>query len=334
MRQKLLILGALLGALSIAGGAWLYAQDPQSKPINVQERRRGAFEDSGLRPQNMAQRIPTPAATATTPTINVPSITPGVISVNVPTTITVTVLIADPALTTDSVNLLRLGSTGSQPTVIGLMRDDGRAGDFIAGDHVFTTQVQLNENYPTPILLQVSAAFSGLLRRVTSPSASINVQGLLLPEVLNSSPYIVQGIFTSQVSYSSGLFIFTDLTLNVAREIKGTVPGNILIRTLGGSVGSETQLTPLGTPLAIGQQVVLFLDGPDVDNKYVVSGGTLGIFRLQPKEHRHSIAIVDGGYAAMEMAIPLDPSYLSFLSQSVNSQLSLDALIAAVSTAH
>jgi len=264
------------------------------------------------------------------PTIGAVSISPTVISVNTPTTIAVTAVITDPLLLPQSVNLIRISSASS--AVLGVLHDDGRSGDAIAGDHVFTALVQLNESYPTPVTLQVSAAFTGLLRRVTSPPVTVAVQGLILPTVLNSTPYIVQGTVTSLNSYSSGLFIVTDLGLSVARTIKGNaLPTSIVVSTLGGTVGTETQPPPYVTQFTVGQQVVLFLDGPGTDNKYSISSGLLGIFRVQQNPAGQVVAVIDPGYSRMEMDSALDPTFAALLSQSSQSMLSLDALIAAVS---
>jgi hypothetical protein len=130
------------------------------------------------------------------------------------------------------------------------------------------------------------------------------------------------------------MYIFTDLTVAITRTIKGpALPANIIVRTLGGTVAPETQLPPFGTPFAVGQQVVLLLDGPDSNNKYLLSNGSLGLFRLQQDIHGQTLAIIDSGYSSMELGVALDPSYTAFLTQSSNSLLSLDALIADISSA-
>jgi hypothetical protein len=264
------------------------------------------------------------------PTIGLVSVTPPTVAVNTPTTITVTVAIPDPLLLPQSVNLIRIAGVTS--TVVGILHDDGLSGDAVAGDHVFTTLVQLDESYPGPVTLQVSAAFTGLLRRVISPPVVVTAQGLLLPTVLSTTTYIARGIVTSLNSYSSGLYIFTDLTVTILSTIKGSpLPNDIVVRTLGGAVGTFSQLPPYGTPFAVGQQVVLFLDGPDTANKYAIPSGSLGIFRLQQDATGRTIAVVDSGYNTMEMSVALDSSYKTFLLQSTNFTLSLDDLIAAIS---
>ena len=97
---------------------------------------------------------------------------------NTPTTLTVTVQITDPSLIAGSVNLLRLAPTGTQSTILGVMHDDGKNGDAVPADHIYTLQIPFTEPIPTTIQLQISAAFKGLLKRVTSNILAVNVNTL------------------------------------------------------------------------------------------------------------------------------------------------------------
>ena len=83
-------------------------------------------------------------AIAATSTLGPVSATPSSITVNTPTTVTVTIPIPAPTLISNGVNLLRLGATG-MPTILGVMHDDGKNGDAVAGDHIYTLQVNFNE---------------------------------------------------------------------------------------------------------------------------------------------------------------------------------------------
>jgi hypothetical protein len=108
-------------------------------------------------------------------TIDTPSATPSSILINTATVVTVSVVIDDPALVPGSVSLLRQRAAGTQPSSLGQLHDDGKNGDAVAGDHIYTIQVTLNEPSAAPIQMQVSAAFRGALRRVLSSQVAITV---------------------------------------------------------------------------------------------------------------------------------------------------------------
>jgi hypothetical protein len=109
------------------------------------------------------------------PAIPAPLANPSLIRPNAATTVTVTVLIDDPALVPNSVTLLRLGASGDQPVVVGQLHDDGKGGDAVAGDHVYTVQIALNEPTAGAVSLEVSAAFRGALKRNVSKAVTIAV---------------------------------------------------------------------------------------------------------------------------------------------------------------
>jgi len=107
-------------------------------------------------------------AAAATPRIDSTSVIPLGIATGTASQVTVVAKITDPSLIPTSVNLVRLGSSGSQPAILGALHDDGQAGDLVAGDNLYTFQVTFNEASAGQIQLQVSAAFRGQLRRVAS----------------------------------------------------------------------------------------------------------------------------------------------------------------------
>jgi hypothetical protein len=111
--------------------------------------------------------------TTVSPTVGIPSTTPSLISVNTPTTVTVTVQIS-PSPIPGAVNLLRLGATGTQPTILGVMHDDGQNGDAVAGDGIYTIAPNFNETTGSDISLEVSAAFKGHLQRLFSKTISLH----------------------------------------------------------------------------------------------------------------------------------------------------------------
>lgn len=181
--------------LLILGSIWLYAEPqpprqaaPAKSPVTdslvSQGQPRQAAPPAPTSSPMLAQlpvqptpRATTPLPAAATPTVGTPSATPSTILVNTPTTVTVTVQITDPTLIAGGVNLLRLGATGTQPTILGVMHDDGKNGDPVAGDQIYTLQVPFNEPTPTTIQLQISAAFKGILKRITTNSISLYVWG-------------------------------------------------------------------------------------------------------------------------------------------------------------
>jgi hypothetical protein len=143
--KKLLILFSVLAAVAIGSVVWLKAATPAA-----------------------------PASPAPTPAIGTTMAAPTVIAVNTPTTVTVISVITDSTVIATGVNLLRINPTGN-PTILGRLRDDGTTGDAVAGDKTFTGQVTFNESTTGEIKLQVSAAFRGMLRRVTSSIITIDV---------------------------------------------------------------------------------------------------------------------------------------------------------------
>lgn len=182
MTKRTTIIGVSVVVVLIAlvGGVWLYGQ--QARPVAPQSPPSFHARPSSSQAQSSTTRpaVTPEASTATnTPTLALPSATPALIIVNTSTLVTVTVQILDPTLVPGSVNLLRLGATGTQPTILGVMHDDGLNGDAVAGDHIYSLRVPFNEPAPGQIQLQVSAAFRGLLRRVLSSYIGINVWSLV-----------------------------------------------------------------------------------------------------------------------------------------------------------
>jgi RHS repeat-associated protein len=105
-----------------------------------------------------------PASAA--PSIGSVQITPDAIAAGAPTTVRVTAVIADPTLLPATVNLQRVNEAGAAVAVLGSLHDDGRNGDAVAGDQVYTLDVVLTET--SPLRLRVSAGFQGMVKRVFS----------------------------------------------------------------------------------------------------------------------------------------------------------------------
>jgi hypothetical protein len=102
------------------------------------------------------------------------SATPASIHAHTATRVLVTARISHAALIPGSVNLVRRSPDGP-PTIIGHLRDDGKEGDAVAGDGLYSTQIALNESATGQIQLQVSVAIRGKMRRFISDTFAIIV---------------------------------------------------------------------------------------------------------------------------------------------------------------
>lgn len=67
---------------------------------------------------------------------------------------------------------------------MGQLHDDGMNGDAVAGDKTFTLVKSFNETTTGEIKLQVSAAFRGILRRVTSGIITIEIGSVFQDQTL------------------------------------------------------------------------------------------------------------------------------------------------------
>jgi len=167
-------------AVVLGMGAYLYAT-PQ--PSQVHQATPVVVPPSPASAQSSVRPASHPSPSAVTPNVGTPSTTPSLIVVNTPTTVTVTVSIA-PTPLANGVNLLRLGATGTQPTILGVMHDDGKNGDVLAGDSIYSLQVAFDEPMAGQIQLQTSVAFSGILKRILSLPSSVSIwQGYSNPQI-------------------------------------------------------------------------------------------------------------------------------------------------------
>lgn len=109
------------------------------------------------------------------PTVGPVALTPQTAVVGRTTVVTATAVIQDPLLIPASVNLQQLDAAGKVVAIVGTLRDDGTNGDTVAGDKTFTVQWSIQPATTGQMRFQVSAGFKGLLRRVSSDVATINV---------------------------------------------------------------------------------------------------------------------------------------------------------------
>jgi hypothetical protein len=110
-------------------------------------------------------------------TVALPAVDPAVATQGTPVLTTVSAYITYPdshPVLPGSVNLLQISAEGVA-TILATLNDDGTNGDAVAGDSIFSGQIQPTTGSTGLIRLQVSAAFEGMLLRVRSPIAIFEV---------------------------------------------------------------------------------------------------------------------------------------------------------------
>jgi hypothetical protein len=267
MKTIVLVLGIVI-VLGI-GALWLYAA-PQSAPPAPPTLAQSADSSSPSQQQPASSTPATgsPAALlplAITHTVGTAAATPTVIATGTSTQVTVTILITDQALIPNSVNLLRLGASGTQSTILGVMQS--------AGNGAYSLQHSFNEPAAGQIQLQVSAAFQGALQRILSNVVIVSVQNT--PKITWSVPQLSQTMFpgtTSTVTVSfrsdqnlTGVAVditpslssivsaspasFASITVNQPYQITFTftAPPQFIKRSFGGTVHIRNAGIPTGT---------------------------------------------------------------------------------------
>ena len=104
-----------------------------------------------------------PAAQAGT--LGVPSLSPQVATAGQVSAVTVSVSITDPKYIAGSGNVQRLKADGTVQAVVGTLHDDGLNGDAVAGDKIYSLRLNVQEAAAGTVKFQVSAAFSGEIKR-------------------------------------------------------------------------------------------------------------------------------------------------------------------------
>lgn len=211
---------------------------------------------------------------STTHTIGAVTASPNIIAVNTSTNVTVSAVITDPAVIPASVNLLRLGATGTQPTIVGQMQGNGNG--------TYSIQVPLDPTAPGQINFEVSAAFRGQLTRVISNVISV-------------------AIWKTSTDSSTGLTIYTPDFGNSAQVTANTdTPGQALVsysvQDTSGDFIREFAITIYDNPDQLGLQQ-WFEQNIDVN----------GI--LASNETFHQETLIDGSIALVDVG-PLPPAYL------------------------
>jgi hypothetical protein len=109
--------------------------------------------------------------------------------------------------------------------VLGQLHDDGKNGDTIAGDGVYTIQITVNEPLAGQIQFQVSAAFKGKLKRLTSPILTVpgTSDAGLPPDPGASGTLTLAGVDSDQDGVRDDLQRFIALTYPNSAKTRGAL---------------------------------------------------------------------------------------------------------------
>ena len=168
MTQKLVIGAVLLAAITVIGTeSWLLAKPTQRLDTRASSQSPKPVPSHANVSAERGEQPPEAktAAVIGTPTVGAPQTTPGFLTSNTASPITVSVQISDPTLIANSVNLLQLSDSNGSSNVIASMTG--------VGNNVYSVTLSLSEPAGESLVLQVSAAFKGLLKRVVSVPLTI-----------------------------------------------------------------------------------------------------------------------------------------------------------------
>ena len=198
--MKKLTIGLLITGLAI-GGVWLYAKpqaplQTRSSPISDPE---AALASSTL-PGHSAPLL------AVAHTVGTVAATPLLITVGTPTQVTFAIQITDQALIATSVNLLSLGATGTQPSILGVMQNTGNG--------VYMLQQSFNESVAGQVQFQVSAAFKGALQRVLSNVLTLSV-GTAVTDATSGLTFTLPPLGTAPLVTNLGATSGADFVISV-----------------------------------------------------------------------------------------------------------------------
>ncbi|MGH9866908.1 MAG: hypothetical protein ACREAA_01920 [Candidatus Polarisedimenticolia bacterium] len=135
----------------------------------------------------------------------------------------------------------------------------------------------------TPAWIVAAFASAACISAATETHAT-TLRKMDLPELVSSADRVVHARVTgSTVAWNEEhTLIYTDTTLEVLAEAKGTGPASMIVRTLGGRI-DPFELREEGTPIFMqGEEVVLFtLEGPE--ERALLVGFCQGVMRVQPE---------------------------------------------------
>ena len=108
-------------------------------------------------------------------------VSPPNIVFNTPTPVTFTIKIDTPTLNPATVELQRVNASGNFLGSVGRMLDNGKSGDAVADDKIFTARVTLNVPEVGKSYFRVSVAFRGVKQNAVSAPISLDVDPFKLP---------------------------------------------------------------------------------------------------------------------------------------------------------
>ena len=257
------------------------------------------FLEAGLR---------TSAAAA--PTVGATTAFPMSVVVRTPTVVTATVVIPDPVLP-GGVNLVRQGA-GGKTTILGVMHDDGLGGDAVAGDHVYTLQVTLNESAPGTVSFVATAAFKGQLKRVQSAPFMVTVNAASAPPQIKDFSPKSAAVGQAVTVTGSG---FTDAAGDSPHVLLAGASGGGTVEAGVGSA-SATSLT-FTVPVGASSGPITVKEGP----QSVSSSATLTITSATPPVLSPSaagITVLQGQSSGYTVSFGPDPGFTQLATLSVS----------------
>ncbi|KQV51397.1 hypothetical protein [Duganella sp. Root336D2] len=147
--------------------------------------------------------------------LGTPVLSPASIAAAMPATVKVVVAISDPNYIAGSANVQRLNADGSVQSIVGVLHDDGRQGDAIANDQLYTLDMQLNEANAGSVRFQVSAAYKREIKRTLSAPLTLAVTGA------SGAPKITAASF-SVASTPAGAAVIGLASASVESEVPPT----------------------------------------------------------------------------------------------------------------
>jgi hypothetical protein len=171
---------------------------------------------------------------------------PSSVPTGAPVLVTISAQVAaDPNLLAASVNLVQYDSAGKPIGTPGRMYDDQTHGDALAGDNIFTTQVEVNQPAPTILRYRVSVAYKGTLRRLLSGIASIDVAVPFFEEVpgWRMPELAVTGLLIAPERSNPGDVV--TLSATVANTGRGVASTATLVFSIDGLEVQRVPVAPL-----------------------------------------------------------------------------------------
>jgi hypothetical protein len=162
--------------------------------------------------------------TAQAGTIGTPSLNPSVVTAGTASEVTVTVSITDPKYLAGSGNVQRLRPDGTIQAVVGTLRDDGLNGDAVAGDKIYSARLTVQEPAAGSVRYQVSAAFSGEIKRSFSTPMTLTVNPAGPAPVIDAASL-------SPASTPAGVALLATATARISSA--QVIPSSIVLHKLG-----------------------------------------------------------------------------------------------------